>query len=100
MDFAKSVSFKSYGERTTFFALSALRRLKFQSDLLDGTALEALSLVVCTKGPIYKESADPTSTSSCCRPVLCARRTYFRPHPPLICFVLLEFLQINLWPIN
>ena len=58
-------------------ALSALRRLRVQSDLLDGTAFEALPLVVCTKVPMYKKSihlassfyflgiADPTST--CCR---------------------------------
>ena len=67
-----------------FFAalvMSALRRLKVQSDLLDRIAFEALLLVVCTKGPMYKKScrylapsfyflviADPTST--CCRQVL------------------------------
>ena len=58
MDLAKSVSFKSYGENTTFFAalaLSALRRLR---DLLDGIAFEALPLVVFTKGPIYKKGVD------------------------------------------
>ena len=44
--------------RKNFFAalaLSALRRLRFQSDLLDGTAFEVLSLVVCTKGPMTKK---------------------------------------------
>ena len=57
-------------------AMSALRRLRVQSDLLDRIAFEALPpLVVCTKGPMYKKScrhfapsfnylgiADPTST--------------------------------------
>ena len=60
-------------------AMSALRRLRVQSDLLDRTAFEALPLVLCTKGPIYcihfapsyfLGIADPTST--CCRPVLLA----------------------------
>ena len=59
-------------------AMSALRRLRFQSDLLDRIAFEALPLVVFTKGPMYKKScrhfapsfyflgiADPTLT--CCR---------------------------------
>ena len=36
-------------------AMSALRQLRVQSDLLDRTAFEALSLVVCTKGPMYKK---------------------------------------------
>ena len=61
MDFAKSVSFKSYGKKNYFFAalaLSALRRLRVQSDLLDRTAFEALPLLACTKGPIYKKSVD------------------------------------------
>ena len=39
-------------------ALSALRRLRVQSGLLDGIFLEALLLVVCTKGPIYKKGVD------------------------------------------
>ena len=57
MDFAKSVSFKSYGEKNFFavLALSALRRLRDQADLLDGTAFEALLLVVCTKSLMYKK---------------------------------------------
>ena len=61
MDFAKSVSFKSYGKKNYFFAamaLSALRRLRVQSDLLDGTAFEALLMVVFTKGPMFKNSVD------------------------------------------
>ena len=37
-------------------ALSALRRLRIHADLLDGTAFEALSLLVCAKGPMYKKS--------------------------------------------
>ena len=57
MDFAKSALFKSYGENY-FFAVLSLRRLRVQSDLLDGTAFKALPLVVCTKGPIYKASVD------------------------------------------
>ena len=50
--------------------------MRVQSDLLDRIAFEALPLVVCTKGPMYKKVvdtsgiADPTST--CCRPVLLA----------------------------
>ena len=57
---------------------------RFQSDLLDRIAFEALPLVVCTKDSMYKKVvdtslhpstyflgiADPTST--CCRPVLLA----------------------------
>ena len=61
MDFAKSVSFKSCGEKTTFFsalALSALRQLRIHADLLDGTAFEALSLVVCAMGQMYKKGVD------------------------------------------
>ena len=50
-------SFKSYGKFFAVLALSAVR-LRFQSDLLDGTAFEALPLVVCTKGPMYKKSVD------------------------------------------
>ena len=34
-------------------AMSALRRLRVQSDLLNTIAFEALPLVVCTKGPMY-----------------------------------------------
>ena len=45
MDIAKSVSFKSYGEKP----LSALRRLRVHADLLDGTAFEELSLVLCVR---------------------------------------------------
>ena len=44
-----------------FFAalvMSALQRLRVQSDLLDRTAFEALQLVVCTKGPMYKKVVD------------------------------------------
>ena len=58
MDFAKSVSFKSYGEKNYFFAAlarSALRRVRVQSDLLDGTAFQASTLVACTEGPPHKE---------------------------------------------
>ena len=60
MDFAKSVWIKSYGENYFFAALamSTLQRLRFQSDLLDRTAFEALPLVVCTKGPMYKKVVD------------------------------------------
>ena len=61
MDFAKSVWIKSYGEKNDFFAalaMSALRRLRVQSDLLNKIALEALPLVVCTKGPMYKKVVD------------------------------------------
>ena len=61
MDFTNNASFKSYGEKTYFFvalALSALRRLRVQSDLLDGTALKVLPLVVCTKDLIYTQSVD------------------------------------------
>ena len=54
MDFAKSVWIKLW-RKTTFFAALALRRLRVQSDLLDRTAFEALPLVLCTKGPIYKK---------------------------------------------
>ena len=39
-------------------AMSALRRLRFQSDLLDRIAFEALPLVVCTKDPMYKKVVD------------------------------------------
>ena len=39
-------------------ALSAVRRLRVHSDLLDGTAFEALSLVVCAKGLMYEKSVD------------------------------------------
>ena len=49
MDFAHSkVMVKTFA----VLALLALRQL---SDLLDVTAFEALPLVVCTKGPIYKK---------------------------------------------
>ena len=40
-----------------FFAalvMLALQRLRVQSDLLDRIAFEALPLVVCTKGLMYK----------------------------------------------
>ena len=70
MDFSKSVSFESYGEKNYFFAalaLSALRRLRVQSDFLDGTAFEALPLVVCTKGPMYKKCVDALLHSSASR---------------------------------
>ena len=58
MDFAKSVSFKSYGEKTIFFAAlarSALRRVRVKSDLLDETAIEASVVVACTKGSFHKK---------------------------------------------
>ena len=48
-------------QKNYFFAalaMSALRRLRVQSDLLDRTAFEALPLVVCTKGSMYKELVD------------------------------------------
>ena len=41
-----------------FFAVlarSALRRVRVQSDLLDGTAFQASTLVACTEGPSHKE---------------------------------------------
>ena len=49
MDFAKSVLCSKVMAKNYCFgvlALSALRRLRVQSDLLDGTAFEALLLVV------------------------------------------------------
>ena len=60
MDFAESIWIKSYGENYWFAALamSALRRLRVQSDLLDRTAFEALPLVLCTKRLIYKKVVD------------------------------------------
>ena len=83
--------------RIHFFAalaLSALRRLRVQSDLLVGTAFEALSLVVCTKGPMYKNSVGrhfapsfyflgiADLTSICCWPVLFAHAAlHSRLHP-------------------
>ena len=39
-------------------AMSALRRLRVQSDLLDRIAFEALPLVVFIKGPMYKKVVD------------------------------------------
>ena len=36
-------------------ARSALRRVRVQSDLLDGTAFQASTLVACTEGPSHKE---------------------------------------------
>ena len=57
LDITKSISFKSYGEKTTFFAavaLSALQQLRVQSGLLDGTAFKALLLVVCIRVPSKK----------------------------------------------
>ena len=39
-------------------AMTALRRLRVHSDLLDGIAFEALPLVVCTKGLMYKRVVD------------------------------------------
>ena len=39
-------------------AMSALPRLRVQSDLLDRIAFEALPQVVCTKGPMYKKVVD------------------------------------------
>ena len=61
MDFAKSVWIKTYWRRNYFFAalaMSALRRLRVQSDLLDRIAFGALPLVVCTNGPMYKKLVD------------------------------------------
>ena len=62
MDFAKSVSFKlKLWQKYYFFAalaLSAVRRLRVHSDILDGTAFEALPLVVCAKGPMYEKCID------------------------------------------
>ena len=58
MDFAKSVSFKKKNYLFATLALLAIRRLRVQSDLLNGAAFEVLLLVVCTKGPIYKKSVD------------------------------------------
>ena len=57
MYFAKSVWIKSDGEKNNFFAvlaMSALRRLRVQSNLLDRIAFEVLPLVVCTNGPCKK----------------------------------------------
>ena len=54
MDFAKSISFKSYG----IFLLHWHCRPYVHADLLDGTAFKALSLVACTKGPMYKKGVD------------------------------------------
>ena len=45
-------------------ALLALRRLMVHADLLDGTAFEALLLVVCAKDSMYKKSVE-----------ICTRRT-------------------------
>ena len=45
-------------------AMSALRRLRVQYDLLDWIAFEALPLVVCIKGPMYKKLVD-TSLHPC-----------------------------------
>ena len=39
-------------------AMSALQRLRFQSDLLDRIAYEALPLVVCTKDSMCKKVVD------------------------------------------
>ena len=60
MDFAKNVSFKSYGKIQLFCCAGTVDpgRLRVHSDLLDGTAFEALPLVVCTKGPIYKKGVE------------------------------------------
>ena len=58
MDFAKSILFKSYGEKNYFFAAlarSALRRVRVQSDLLDETAIEVSVVVACTKGSFHKK---------------------------------------------
>ena len=44
--------------KNDFFAAlawSALRRVRVQSDLLDGTAFQASTLVACTEGPPHKE---------------------------------------------
>ena len=60
LDFDLWISLKAFRskvmvEELLFTALSAQRRLRVQSDLLDGTAFEVLPLVVCTKGPMYKK---------------------------------------------
>ena len=55
------ISLKAFRSKVLAFAalaLSALRRLRVQSDLLDGRAFEALPLVACTKCPIYKKCVD------------------------------------------
>ena len=60
MDFAKSISFKSLGENTTFLLRWQYQpyATEVQSDLLEGTTFEMLPLVVCTKGPIYKKGIE------------------------------------------
>ena len=58
MDFAKSVWIKSYGEKLLYCCAGPTGRLRFQSDLLDRIAFEALPLVVCTNGPMYKKVVD------------------------------------------
>ena len=60
MDFAKSAWIKVMAKKLFFAALamSALRRLRVQSYLLDRIVFEALPLVVCTKGPMYKKFVD------------------------------------------
>ena len=81
MYFAKDVSLKSYGKILLHWQMSALRRLRVQSDLLEGTALEALLLLVFTKGPINKIGV---GTSQLTRPQLNVSRFSFRmPHHTL-----------------
>ena len=57
MDFAKSVWIKSYGEKLVFCCAGNVGPT-VQSDLLDRIAFDALPLVVCTKGPMYKKVVD------------------------------------------
>ena len=57
MNFTKSVWIKSYGEKLLFSCAGNVR-LRVQSDLLDRIAFEALPLVVCTKGLMYKKVVD------------------------------------------
>ena len=49
---------KNYFFAALALPMSALRLLRVQCDLLDRIALEALPLVVCTKGPMYKKVVD------------------------------------------
>ena len=58
MDFANNVLFKSSGKKSTFLLCWHGRPYddKVQSDLLDGTAFPASTLVACTEGPPHKEN--------------------------------------------
>ena len=53
------ISLKAFRSKVIYFFAALhyagrLARLSVQSDLLDGTAFEALLLVDCAKGPMYK----------------------------------------------